>query len=252
MYCIQKDRCLYHYTSFESAVKIVSSRTLRFSTIRTLNDINESCGPMVFCENPDDYAELNKVLKGYSLLSLTMDSKRFGFDIPAMWGHYGKGGHGACLVIDKVQCLKDAEALGLSHDFVKYNTSGAIIKDLLYSRKYGSLAEFIEKDKDSIFFHKTPDWSFEQEYRIIINSGEGSLFDINNSLIAIILFSRTHEEFIQSVEFRTFSKLGPDLDLIRYECPLGVFGLYNKDGNCLKPQIKYNLSIPIISTDGHE
>ena len=42
---------LYHYTSFESAVKILTSGKLRFSAYKNVNDINESCGPVVLYAN---------------------------------------------------------------------------------------------------------------------------------------------------------------------------------------------------------
>ena len=46
-----KKEYFYHYTSSESAEKIISSGTLLFSEIKKLNDINESCGPTILFPN---------------------------------------------------------------------------------------------------------------------------------------------------------------------------------------------------------
>ena len=45
---------VYHYTSFESAVKIISSGVLLFSRIDRLNDIHEVNGPLVLWSKDED------------------------------------------------------------------------------------------------------------------------------------------------------------------------------------------------------
>lgn len=65
----QKDY-LYHYTSFEAAVKILASAKLLFSDFKKLNDINEACGPIYddgfSCSEKGDF---DKVLNSRSLRS---------------------------------------------------------------------------------------------------------------------------------------------------------------------------------------
>ena len=62
--------CFYHYTSFESAIKIIASRTLLFSKINRLSNINESCGPTVHYSGlSEHYTHLTKG-----------KSKRYAFD----------------------------------------------------------------------------------------------------------------------------------------------------------------------------
>ena len=46
---------LYHYTSFESAVKVLASKKLLFSDFRKSNDINESFGPTVIYNGFSDF-----------------------------------------------------------------------------------------------------------------------------------------------------------------------------------------------------
>ena len=41
----------------------------------------------------------------YQQVSLTRDFCRMGFDIPAMWGHYGDKGKGVCVIFDKKKLL---------------------------------------------------------------------------------------------------------------------------------------------------
>ena len=57
---------LYHYTSFESAIKILASHRLRYSQLKGLNDINESYRPA--CLKFNGYFRRIKVLKTWKTL----------------------------------------------------------------------------------------------------------------------------------------------------------------------------------------
>lgn len=237
---------LYHYTTFESAVKIIASRTLLFSDIKKLNDINESCGPTVLYSGLSDQEvnENEKLLSNYTQLSLTMDSpRRKGFDIPAMWGHYASQGHGVCIVLDKDKLILSIDEKYLYHKEVAYSLVENPI-DILYDKNSCiPFDEFINKSKDELFFHKTPDWSYEQEYRLIAISDEIQSIDIANSLIAVILYNRKQETFINSVEYNSLSKVGQDLEFYRYTPGIvSSCDLYNIKGQSIKPIIHYDLS----------
>lgn len=97
---------LYHYTTFESAVKIITSKTMLFSKIERLNDINESSGYRILYSNAseEDKNRYDLRLRNFKQISLTTDiENRKGFNIPAMWGHYASRGSGVCLVFDRVK-----------------------------------------------------------------------------------------------------------------------------------------------------
>ena len=77
---------LFHYTSFEAALKICVSHTLRFGVFSNMNDIAEASRniggniPIIDIEH-----ELAK----YKSISLTYDdSIKRGYSIDPLWGHY--------------------------------------------------------------------------------------------------------------------------------------------------------------------
>lgn len=235
----------YHYTSFESAVKIISSRTILFSEIKKLNDINESCGPTVLYSglSKQEEEENDKLLSKYIQVSLTKDTpKRKGFDIPAMWGHYATKGHGACLVLDINKLISSIDERYLYHREVVYSPIENP-NDFLYDKNSCiPFVEFIQESKDELFFHKTPDWSYEQEYRLIAISDEIRSIDIVNSLVAVILYNRKQEAFINSVEYNSLSKIGQDLEFYRYTPGImSSCNLYDVKGHSLKPKLHYDL-----------
>lgn len=245
---------LYHYTSFESAVKILTSGKLRFSAYKNVNDINESCGPVVLYANKEDEKKVEAMLKYYLQLSFSMDKvgKRAGYDIPAMWGHYAESGHGVCLAFDSDKIGQNVLERHLYSNAVEYS-NGRSLNELVYDSKlHGDAATFIRKAKDSIFFHKSEDWAYEQEYRVIAISDETPLeLDIKNCLVGVILFARTAEEFISSVERAALSKI-TDVDIYRYSTSLGKGGLFDADGNDLNPPLNYDFSDVIKSLSNNK
>lgn len=160
---------LYHYTSFESAVKIIASKRILFSNMDSVNDINEKNGPIVLNVSGDDAErKIVKILSGYKQISFTDDNApekgkrgRRGYDIPAMWGHYAEKGKGVCLVFDKQLLINYVESrTTLYSNKVKYYNP-LHPEDFLYSKYYGSIENYIFNSKDTLFFHKSKDWEYE-------------------------------------------------------------------------------------------
>lgn len=110
---------LYHYTSFENALKIIAAGKLRYSRLNGLNDINEAyrvecvdtCGQVSSSDYDQDFACISKgvisrALRNFRQISLSMDKEeKPGFAILPMWGHYAQKGKGVCLVFDKKKLL---------------------------------------------------------------------------------------------------------------------------------------------------
>ena len=183
-----KHNYFYHYTSFEAAVKIVASRELLFSVIEKVNDINESSGPNAIANNPAELKELQPYLDSFTQISLTMDvANHKGFDIPAMWAHYAQRGSGACLVLDKEKLIEEIDSRNLYSKEVVYDLASPY--DIYYDKKrYDYPEAFIAMKKDELFFRKTPDWEYEQEYRIIAIDDDPCPLSIQKSLYEVILF----------------------------------------------------------------
>lgn len=244
---------LYHYTSFESAVKILTSGKLRFSTYKNVNDINESFGSNACWSNDRDGKELTHFLENYLMLSFTMDGKgRRGYDIPAMWGHYAEKGHGVCLAFDSDEIIRGVSKRHLYSKEVKYSNSVEHNSFYYDSSLYGDAETFIRAAKDDIFFHKSEDWAYEQEYRAIAITGKIPLeLDIRDCLVGVILFARTAEEFISSVERAALSRI-TDVDIYRYSTSLRGGGLFDADGNDLNPPLNYDFSDVIKSLSNNK
>lgn len=174
---------LFHYTKFESALKIINSKTLLFHELKNMNDIHESYRRIMF-DLDVDYEEVEKALSEYRQLCLVQDKNpRRGFDIPAMWAHYAEKGDGVCLVFDKEKLLSNLPS-NVVCGCVKYVHE--YDSDIVVEEKWkGNLSLFFRDKKDDLFFKKSSDWSYEQEFRLIGRNQKDFSFD--DSLMAIIM-----------------------------------------------------------------
>lgn len=130
---------LYHYTNFESALKILNTNTMLFSKIDNTNDPSEAKTKVIFSPNEVDYRECEKKIKiitdyfmeynsSVQLLCLSMDMQLTeetkqeiisnmnhkdifynisgrGFALPRMWAQYGGNNKGVCFIVNKEKLL---------------------------------------------------------------------------------------------------------------------------------------------------
>ena len=225
---------LSHYTTFESACLILESKKIKYSNPLRVNDINESSRTIF--TNPkmlEYYDDIVERISHYRQISLTQNGKRMCYDIPAMWGHYADKGNGVCLLFDKkafLSKLSDKEWSGRIR-YVEYSS-----QDIVLNRSIDELPSEIESNKQSIFFEKTKDWSYEQEYRIIkcFDSKEDEYLEIiPNALLAIILCSRYSPDAIDPITHiheRILSNIS-NAPILFYEQQLlqGTYGLKYQD-----------------------
>lgn len=171
------------------------------------------------------------------------EGKNKGFNIPAMWGHYAIRGNGVCLVLDYNKIKEHVKATEYLYA-KKVEYSEPNFKDISYCKHYGvSFEEFIARSKDDLFFHKTADWEYEQEYRIIAIDDEVKALYISEFIVAIILFNRSHDNFLNSVEYALFSKINEQLGLYRYTSLCGAGKLYDSKENEVWPNLHYDFSL---------
>lgn len=182
---------LYHYTSFDTAVKIIESGVLKFSPLQRLNDINEKCRPIcknIFPNGKDrhDFEYYEKMLSEIKQISFTFDkNNHYGFDIPAMWGHYANKGDGVCFIFDRIKIIKEVENNGYEYSDVDYNSE--VVKGISVEKEYNDIHDFFD-DNRSAFTTKTEDWSYEQEFRVL-NFIDNKDLDIRSALVGIILYN---------------------------------------------------------------
>lgn len=179
---------LYHYTSFETALKIITSGKLKYGKLSNMNDVNEAYKFICFDHNVDiNTQEVLDELSLYRQLSFSQDRDKLGYNISSMWGHYAQKGRGACLVFDR----KKLENL-LSRQRDTYSKSISYITN--YSGEIfirtSDIPQDIAKLRDEIFFSKSTEWEYEQEYRVvkIIDKVCGDEYlDVKDCLIAVIM-----------------------------------------------------------------
>ena len=115
-----KTEKLYHYTSFDTALNILMTNELWFNHLKDLNDINELYRPLFYEKISTEIEKMAKQeIDMYQQVSLTRDSCRMGFDIPAMWGHYGNKGKGVCFIFNKEKLLNNLSS-NIYHGEVEY------------------------------------------------------------------------------------------------------------------------------------
>lgn len=222
---------LYHYTKFDTAIKILESHSLRFGRLHNMNDIHENdklsyvdtTGTLINSFPSDLLDAIDCEMAKYRQISLTIDDmeqNKLGFDLHQMWGLYADKGKGVCLVFDKDTLCnnldKDVQHINVSYDkavesfyIAKPNDSQSIQYD-------------IQKQIKKIFFHKRNEWEHEQEYRLIKrcpNLEKEEYVDYGEALKYIILNS-----VIEDTDSVKFKKNVEKLNKHTQRVPLLVYG----------------------------
>jgi hypothetical protein len=186
---VERYKKLYHYTSFDSFVKIWLSKSLKFSPVSNVNDIQEKVIEASII-NPEQIELANSFIairKSFKQVSFTMDYDSYlkGSMSPMMWGLYADKTKGVCIELDynKIQfprnCLK-----GIVEYKAILNKYHGISPDI---KTESDLNRFILKHQKELFFTKNKCWSGENEYRIL--SKENDFLNIENAISAVCLAS---------------------------------------------------------------
>ena len=222
---------VFHYTKFESALKIIATGTLKFGSFENMNDIAEVKRD-VYGAIPTE--TILKELANYQSISLTLDNASLrGFSIDSLWGHYAQNGNGVCLVFDKTRLEQNLSSqykgkamiapISYLDDF-----SNAIFADGDHLK---AVRHYIKKNIKDIFFTKSKDWAYEQELRIIKNKSE-SEEDFHygeGALLAVILCLPKVDCYKTAPEFIVLKSLLPNTPILHYTTSLGNKELLNED-----------------------
>lgn len=193
---------LYHYTKFDTAIKILESHSLRFGRLHNMNDIHENdklsytdlSGSPINSFPSDVLDAIDCEMAKYRQLSFTADSNlgKLGFDLHQMWGLYADKGQGVCFVFDRDILCKQMDDAVL-HEAVSYDPAVESFC-IAISNDTQSVQQEIHKQTEKFFFHKRKEWEHEQEYRFVkrcpnlkkeeyLNYGEALKYIILNSVI---------------------------------------------------------------------
>ncbi len=192
---------LYHYTSFGTALNILETNELWFNHLKNLNDINELYRPLFYEKlSPKIEKQAKQEIEKYQQISLTKDFCRMGFDIPAMWGHYGDKGKGVCFIFNKEKLLNNLSSY-IYHGEVEY-VGPEYPFSVFFEVRDDKIVPFTNEDIDEFFFKKTSDWSYEQEYRLLVRTDASRRFKLplRDSMIAVIIRDARIEDENHNVE----------------------------------------------------
>lgn len=221
---------LFHYTSFLSALKIISSGKLLFGDFKGMNDISESRREVF-----DDVA--NAELNRYKSISFTKDKReKRGFEIDSLWGYYSEKGKGVCLVFDKEKLILQLKKK------TQYQRHGQIqyIKNftnaLFFEDGKESISKQIEREYRNIFFTKSADWRLENEYRFLIRSEQNKedFLQYEDALIAVIICLPLAKSIIETCEYKIL-KTCVNVPILHYHTSLGDKTLVDIRGKVLWP-----------------
>ena len=193
------DGSLFHYTKFESLIKILETMTLRSSPLSKMNDLNEA--DLSGLDWSKDFLQMfhaqEYVRTQCSVISFTQNYEvdficREGANHPAMWAHYAENSEGACIVLDKTALIEN--------NLNRFRNVFYKLEEVEYTCDHSPRAEvtqgdcttasdFVHLNYRELFFKKDIDWKSEGEVRLLVESPEWYL-DIMDSVKYIVLGNR--------------------------------------------------------------
>lgn len=223
---------VFHFTKFESALRIIATQSLKFGRFENMNDIAEVKRD-VYGMIPADI--ISNELAKYQSISLTLDQPSHrGFKIDPLWGHYAQGGNGACLVFDKDKLSQRVvEQFGEKAKIapINYlpNSSNAVFTE---GDSQEAVEKYIEDNLEDIFFTKSLDWEYEQELRILIKedgANEKYLY-WDDALIAVTLCLPKVYDYKESPEFKILKSMLANIPILNYTTSIGNKMLIDENG----------------------
>lgn len=204
------DGALFHYTKFESFLKIIETMTLRSSALCKMNDLNEAnlCGldwnsDFMLMIRAEKYVKEQCSVISFTKNYMTGPICEEGSNHPALWAHYADNSNGVCIVLDK-GVLLDINMKQLSKLFYKLEPADYNIhcapRDEIMQRRYSDVTDFVRNNYRELFFKKHTDWSYEGEERFFVEAPEVYL-NIKGAIKYIILGGRikNNEERVKQI-----------------------------------------------------
>ena len=185
----EKYQHLYHYTSFDTFVRIWCTQQLKLGSISGVNDIQEKTKPITvrnLQQMPLAHA-FHKIISSYKQLSFTMDYDTYlkGSMAPMMWGYYADKSNGVCIEFDYNKLNFPKGTIKGPIKYVPY-----LIKDIQLPSDIATikdLKKFIKRSARNIFLTKHKSWAGENEYRAVCQDID--YLDISDAISAIYVTS---------------------------------------------------------------
>lgn len=182
---------LFHFTTAEATLNIISSNEFRAGSFARTNDLRENqlCNQFRFQRDKAIY----NILANYChTFSFATDIKHQdssitirGFNRPRMWAQYCDLNKGCCLIFSKSKLISEFESetkirnsYRLFHDYVSYK------KKLTDFSVLNLSLELLLSDKvNELFFEKHRDWEDENEYRFVVIDSYPEIEDFHKRII---------------------------------------------------------------------
>lgn len=185
----EKSAHLYHYTSFDSFVKIWLSQRLLFSPLSKMNDVQEKS---IRCasSSPNSIPILmayDEIRRKYKQISFTMDYDSYfkGCMSTIMWGHYADKCNGVCIEFDASKLFFPEGALyGPIHYKIAMEHNTPIPSSV---KAIEDIDKYIRRNAKRILFTKQSGWREENEFRVV--SANADYLDITGAISAVYLTS---------------------------------------------------------------
>lgn len=182
----EKRKHLYHFTSFDTFVKIWLSKELLFADVRKVNDLLEykiSWNFANFLQAPVMFA-IDEARYNYKQISLTMDYDSYlkGCMSSIMWGYYADKTKGVCIELD----FDKLDLSSCLYSNINYTPKTSASIDVPANiRTRNEVEQWILENQQRFFFTKQDTWQGENEFRIISNSKTS--IDISNAIVAVYI-----------------------------------------------------------------
>lgn len=198
--CISlNDNWLFHYTTADSFFKIIKSLKLKTSRLGKLNDLNEiDYNAYVQVRNPLEMVRYKEYIERECSIACFSQHTLYQYkDIcyklipgccnPSMWAHYAGNVSGVCLCFDKAKLIEENQKLfgdNIELQEVHYETNYQPYQP------QDTANEFLNQNKNNIFFLKDKSWENESEVRLLLTNikqmEEEPMISIAHSLNAIV------------------------------------------------------------------
>ena len=205
---------LYHYTKFDSAIKILASGNLFMCSLEKQNDpwefltrddtgvVNNGGSFEKTAQDLRDHDHAIEERKNYvRQASFSVDiEKRHGWNLTRMWAQYADNHAGVCLIFDYKQLCDDFNAMFAGEETPHFERPIKYVSlyelDLLEDKYWEPTATFLNDNYIDLLFTKHDDYEHEQEYRFLAvnnslkTSDENLYLPIKNSFCGLITGKR--------------------------------------------------------------
>lgn len=168
----EKRKHLYHFTSFDTFVKIWLSKELLFSDVRKVNDLIEQTVQWNFInfQKLPIMGAIEDCRYSYRQISLTMDYDSYlkGCMSSMMWGYYADKTSGVCIELDFDKLPLNEECLHGPISYIENVHTSIDVPPELSTRN--DVEKWIIENQSRFFFTKQNTWREENEYRIVSKS----------------------------------------------------------------------------------